>query len=151
MENPFTLEIYDKNFVFKGFIGNPIALTVTPRFNETSTAMVMIDANHKHATTLTTPGARMVIRKDGLFLMSGKIHLSQGEGPEVSSTLTIFVKGDFRLLHQVVGWPVPSAAITAQSASEYRKYTGWPAAHWRQTIRSGAARRSAASGPPASR
>jgi hypothetical protein len=124
VENPFTLEIYDKNFVFKGFIGNPIALTVTPRFNETSTAMVMIDANHKHATTLTTPGCRMVIRKDGMFLMSGKIHLSQGEGPEVSSILTLFVKGDFRLLHQVTGWPVPTSAITSQSGAEYAKYTG---------------------------
>lgn len=123
MENPFTLELYDKDFAFKGYIGNPIALTVTPRWNETGTAMVMIDANHKNAGVITTPGARMVIKKDGLFIMSGKIHLTQGDGPEVSSSLTFYLKSDFRLLHQVTGWPVPTAALTAQT-SEYAKYTG---------------------------
>jgi hypothetical protein len=123
VENPFTVEIYDKNFNFKGYIGNPIAMTVTPRFNEVGTAAVVIDANHRQALNATANGARMVIRKDGQFLMSGKIHLKQGDGPQVKSTVTLNVKSDFRLMHQILGWPVPAAALTAQT-SEYRKYTG---------------------------
>lgn len=116
MENPFTLMVYDKDFVFQGYIGNPINLAVTPRFNEVGTATIELDLAHRLAPAILAEGARMVIYKDGLFVLSGKIHQKNAEGPAVKGTLKLFVKSDFRLVHQVLGWPVPGAAIGSQTA-----------------------------------
>jgi hypothetical protein len=123
VENPFTLKIYDKNFDYVGHIGNPISLVVTPRWCDIGTATIVVDLDHRHAPDLFATGARMVIEKDGVFVMSGKVTTTMGEGPTVTAALTVSLKSDFRLLHNVLGWPVPSAAISAQT-SEYAKYTG---------------------------
>lgn len=123
LNNPFTLMVYDKSFAFKGYVGNPTTLVVTPRFNQTGTATLVVDMDHRMAGDLTADGARMVIYKDGNFLMSGKLHQKQGEGPTIDSTLTVYLKSDFRLLHNVLGWPVPGASLTAQT-NEYHTVTG---------------------------
>lgn len=120
MENPFELMIYDKDFNFKGYIGNPINLAVTPRMNETGTATVEIDLNHRLAPDILADGARIVIRKDGVFILSGKIHQKNAEGPMVKGTLKFFVKSDFRMMHQVLGWPEPGKAISEQTAPEFK-------------------------------
>jgi hypothetical protein len=119
MENPFELMIYDKDFVFKGYIGNPINLAVTPRFNETGTATVEIDLNHRMTADVLAEGSRIVIRKDGKFVLSGKIYQKNAEGPAVKGTLKFFVKSDFRGMHQVLGWPLPGSALSAQGTSPY--------------------------------
>ena len=122
-EQPFTIKIYDKNLNFKAFIGDPISLAVTPRFNQTGTASLQVEADHKAASHLLADGARMVIFLRGQFLMSGKIHRRRAEGPTIDSVLTVYVKDDFRMVHQILGYPVPGAALTAQT-SEYATYTG---------------------------
>lgn len=119
MENPFELMIYDKDFVFKGYIGNPINLAVTPRFNETGTATIEIDLNHRMAPAILEDGSRIVIKKDGVFVLSGRIHQKNAEGPAVKGTLKIFVKSDFRMTHQVLGWPLPGSALSAQGSGSY--------------------------------
>jgi hypothetical protein len=118
MENPFELRVYDKDLAFKGYIGNPISLAVTPRFNEVGTATVEIDLDHRMAPDILADGSRLVIFKDAKFVLSGKIHQKNAEGPTVKGTLKFFVKSDFRYLHNVLGWPTPGAAITAQT-NEY--------------------------------
>lgn len=123
MESPFTIKIYDKYFNFKAFIGDPVSLTVTPRFNQTGTGSLVVETDHKAAEHLLAEGARIVIDLRGQFLMSGKIHRRRAEGPAIDGTLTVYFKDDFRLLHQILGWPVPGAALTAQT-SEYATYTG---------------------------
>lgn len=120
---PFALKIYDKNFNYLGHIGDPISLTVTPRWNDIGTATLVVDLDHAYAPHLLASGTRMVIEKDGEFIMSGKVFSVQGEGPTMSATLTVQLKSDFRLLHQVLGWSTPANAITAQT-SEYARYTG---------------------------
>ena len=119
MENPFELRVYDKDLDFKGYIGNPINLAVTPRFNETGTATVEMDLDHRLCPDILAEGSRLVIYKDGVFVLSGKIHQKNAEGPAVKGTLKFFVKSDFRLMHQVLGWPVPGASVSSQNAPSY--------------------------------
>ena len=122
-ELPFSIKIYDKNFNFKGFVGNPISLLVTPRFNQTGTGVLTVETSHHAVPYLLADGARFVIDLRGQFLMSGKIHRRKADGPAVNGTLTVYLKDDFRLMHQVLGYPVPANALTAQT-SEYATYTG---------------------------
>jgi hypothetical protein len=119
VENPFELKIYDKDFSFRGYIGNPIELAVTPRFNETGTATVKIDLDHRLAPDILAEGARIVINKDGRFVLSGKIFQKNAEGPAVKGTLTFYVKSDFRAVHQVLGWPLPLSALADQGDGVY--------------------------------
>lgn len=119
MENPFELKIYDKDFNFKGYIGNPIDLAVTPRFNETGTATVKIDLDHRLAPDILADGSRIVINKDGKFVLSGKIYQKNAEGPAVKGTLSFYVKSDFRALHQVLGWPLPASPLASQGKDSY--------------------------------
>lgn len=122
-ELPFTVKIYDKSLNFKGFVGDPISLVVTPRYNQTGTAALEVEIDHRMAPHLLADGARVVIYLRGAFLMSGKIHRRKAEGPTIDSTLTLYIKDDFRMLHNILGYPVPAAALTAQT-SEYATYTG---------------------------
>jgi hypothetical protein len=123
MENPFVLMVYNKDLQFQGYIGNPINLAVTPRFNETGTATVEMDLDHRLAPAILADGSRLVVYKDGVFVLSGKIHQKNAEGPVVKGTLKFFVKSDFRLVHNVLGWPVPGNAINTQTTAE-RTVTG---------------------------
>jgi hypothetical protein len=119
MENPFELKIYDKDFNFKGYIGNPIDLAVTPRFNETGTATVKIDLDHRLSPDILADGSRIVINKDGKFVLSGKIYQKNAEGPTVKGTLSFYVKSDFRAMHQALGWPLPLSPLAAQGKGTY--------------------------------
>lgn len=121
--NPFVIQVFDKDLAFRGYVGDPISLSVTPRWNAVGTATLQLDINHHMVGALTEDGARLVIKKDGLFILSGKITQRSGEGPTVNGVLTLQVRSDFRLLTQVLGWPVPSAALTGQT-SEYNVVTG---------------------------
>jgi hypothetical protein len=123
-ESPIRIMIYDKNFAFKAFVGDPVSLVVTPRYNQTGTATLVVELGHHAVPYLLEDGARMVIWLRGTQLMSGKIHLRTAEGPAIDGTLTVYLKDDFRLLHQTLGWPVPTADITAQGTAEYAVYTG---------------------------
>lgn len=107
MENPFEIRVYDRNFNFKGYIGNPVSLTVVPRFNDVGTAAIEVDLNHRLVADLLAEGSRVVIKKDGLFLLSGKIVQKSSEGPSVMATLKLAVRSDFRFLKQVLGYPIP--------------------------------------------
>lgn len=122
-ESPFTVKVYDSAMAFKAFIGDPVNLVVTPRFNQTGTGQLTVETDHKAASHLLATGARIVIDLRGQFLMSAKIHRRRAEGPTIDGTLTVYFKDDFRLFHQVLGYPVPGAALTAQT-SEYATYTG---------------------------
>jgi hypothetical protein len=119
MENPFVLMIYNKDFEFQGYLGNPINLAVTPRFNETGTATVEIDLDHRLAPAILAEGSRIVISKDGTFVLSGRIYQKNAEGPAVKGTLKFFVKSDFRTMHQVLGWPLPGSALADQGNGAY--------------------------------
>lgn len=124
MDAPFTITVYDKAFVRRGTIGDPISVVATPRHNQQSTAAITLDSDHHRLTDLTAPGARVVLHYQGGFLMSGAVRLRQGEGPAAQGTVTVQLIDDWRLLTRILGWPAPTAGIAAQNTAEYDVRTG---------------------------
>jgi hypothetical protein len=129
MTSPYRVTVYDKAFAFQGYVGNPTSLTVVPRHNQQGTGSLTIDADHRMAPALSAKGARVVVHhkppgESWEFLMSGKVTLVSGNGPEKVATTTFQFADDVRILSNAQGWPVPSSPITNQTASEYDTRTG---------------------------
>jgi hypothetical protein len=117
--SPFTIEVYDKNFVFQCFIGDPDSVVATPRHNQKSTAAITVSSSHHRLGDLTADGARCVLRYYGEFLMSGSLNLRSGQGPGVNGTVTVYLDGDFRVLDNVLAWVSPTSVISSQGGSEH--------------------------------
>jgi hypothetical protein len=126
VESPFQIEVFDGAFARKGFVGDPIGLTVTPRHNARGTASLTLASDHRRLADLSAPGARVVIRYDDLPqpLLTGRVRLRAGRGPSVAGRVTFTVIDDLRLLWRVLGWPVPGAAIGSQGTAAYDVRTG---------------------------
>lgn len=120
-EIPYEILVYS-GWDFKGWVGRPLDVKPVIRHNLKSTATFRVDADHMRAGDLMSPGARVVIYRHGEFQMSGPVRLAAGTF-SVDSALTFTVEDDFRILNNWLAWPVPSAAVTAQTV-EYRTITG---------------------------
>ncbi|SEE82291.1 virus ReqiPepy6 Gp37-like protein [Arthrobacter alpinus] len=120
-ETPYSIVVY-QGWTFKGWVGNPIDLKPTPRHNMKPTATFAIDSDHLRAADLMAPGARVMIYRHGEFQMSGPVRLATGDF-NMASVLTFNVEGDFRILHNWLAWPKPTAPLTGQNV-EYRTITG---------------------------
>jgi hypothetical protein len=124
VESPFVVTLYDHAFNRRGWLGDYEQLTVTARHNAVSTASITLRADHHRAPALMEDGARVVIEYDGQQLMSGPAWASQGSLPTGRSSITFTVEDDLRIFGNVLGWPVPGAAIAAQSAADHDTRTG---------------------------
>lgn len=120
-EIPYEILVYN-GWQFKGWVGRPIDLKPTIRHNLKSTATFTIDSTHLRAGDLMAPGARVMIYRHGQFEMSGPVRQSTGDF-NVASTLSFSVEDDFRILHNWLAWPKPTAPLTGQDV-EYRTITG---------------------------
>ena len=120
-EIPYEILVY-AGWEFRGWVGRPLDLKPVIRHNVKSTATFMIESDHLRASDLMAPGARVMIYRHGAFEMSGPVRLAAGQF-SAASTLTFTVEDDFRILHNWLAWPVPGAALTAQTV-EYRAITG---------------------------
>nr|WP_256127732.1 siphovirus ReqiPepy6 Gp37-like family protein [Arthrobacter sp. SDTb3-6] len=100
----------------------------TVRHNEISEATLKVPANHHRADLLGAQGARLGIKFRGETLMTGPIRQPSGAGPAVAGDLVYGVQSDFRLLHNVLGWPSPSKPLTQQGDDgAYYTIGKWPA------------------------
>lgn len=124
METPFEVTIYDKAFQRKGWVGDYEQLTVTPRHNAIGTGSLTVRANHGRLGDLLAPGARVTVNYDGAQIMSGPCWAAEGTIPTSQSTVTFAIEDDLRVLGQALGWPVPGASISAQSAATHDVRTG---------------------------
>jgi hypothetical protein len=120
-EIPYEILVYS-GWAFRGWVGRPGDLKPTIRHNMMSTATFTIDADHLRATDLMAPGARVMIYRHGEFQMSGPVRLAGGDFT-AAPNLTFTVEDDFRILHNWLAWPKPSAPLTGQDV-EYRSITG---------------------------
>ena len=120
----FRVAVYDKNRLFRCQIGNPSALSVTVRNNLVSTMNVTVPLEHIRLPDLMADGARIKTSFKGEHLISGPIVSDEGETDGVKGHVTFTVEDDFRVLREILGWPVPTSPYTDQSAAEYRTYTG---------------------------
>jgi hypothetical protein len=121
--SPFRIRAYGKDFASLGLLGDPQAVTVYPRHNQQPTAQVVVRSDHQLAGKLLTEGCRLVIDYHGRQIVSGPVDQMSGDG-SVNGALTLQVRDDWSLLTDVLGWPVPSAAISAQNTSAYDTRTG---------------------------
>ena len=119
----FRISVYDKDRLFRCQIGNPSALSVTVRHNLMGTMSMTVPLSHQRLPELMADGARVAVKFKGEHLISGPITAEEGETNGVDGHVTFTVEDDFRILRDILGWPVPGASLTGQSA-EYRTYTG---------------------------
>lgn len=120
-EIPYEILVYS-GWAFKGWVGRPVDLKPTIRHNMMPTATFTIDSTHLRAKDLMAPGARVMIYKHGALEMSGPVRVVTGDFKK-ASTLVFNVEGDFRILHNWLAWPKPTAPLAGQNV-EYRTITG---------------------------
>lgn len=119
----FDVEVYDKDLARVGWLKAYLSVTATPRHNRQPTGALTVASDHHLVPALNAPGARVVLRTDGLT-MSGPVRVDASEGAGPQEVITYQVEDDWRLLRRLLAWQVPAAAITAQSSAEYAVYTG---------------------------
>jgi hypothetical protein len=119
----FRIGVYNKDRQFQCQVGNPATLEVTARHNLRGTLRMSVPLGHKSVQSLQADGARLKVMFRGEHLISGPITADEIESDGVSGLYTVTVEDDLRILWDIAGWPVPGAALTAQT-SEYRTYTG---------------------------
>lgn len=120
----FRIAVYDKNRQFRCQIGNPSALAGTIRHNMVSSLDLTVPLAHENIGELFADGARVKVLFRKRHLFSGDIISEDGESNGVKGSVTFNAEGDLAVLKDILGWPVPATAISDQSASEYRTYTG---------------------------
>ena len=120
----FRISVYDRDRKFRGQIGNPTSLSVTVRHNLVSTMSMTIPLSHDKFPELFADGARLVVKYRGEHLISGPVTADETKTDGITGSYSVTVEDDFRVLREVLGWQVPTAAVTSQGAAEYRTYTG---------------------------
>jgi len=118
---PFQIEIFDKAFIRRGVIGDPIRVASTPRHNMVEGLDITVASNHVRIDQLLTKGARLVCYYRGEQIFSGPVRTISGVGPWMAGYVTITCESDKRLLWRMLGYPVPGAALTGQSATEDKR------------------------------
>jgi hypothetical protein len=119
---PFEIEVYDKAFVRRGWLGEPMSLSAIARYNAAGTMSFVVPQTHYRFADLMTRGARIVCKYKGEHLMSG---LVTGKTDSESETGTFTVLDDFSLLTRILGWPNPTGTIDQQGAeTAYDTRTG---------------------------
>lgn len=125
MDSPFSVEVLDKAFSRRGWVGDPISLVVSPRHNRQPTGALTVRSDHRRLPDLADKGARVRIRYEDELTMTGRVTLRQGKGPSSSGTVTFQVTDDWRLFTRVQGWPNPAGTLAQQGdATREDKRTG---------------------------
>lgn len=122
--SPFTVTVYSKTMAKMGTVGAAQSIVATPRHNQQSTAELVVPATAPRLADLMADGARAVLTYRGAYLMSGPITSYTGKGPRDTATFTFQLADDWDILGRMLAWPVPGAAIGAQTAAEYDTRTG---------------------------
>jgi hypothetical protein len=120
----FRVAVYNKNRVFQCQIGSPSSLEVTVRHNMVGNLVMTVPVGHDRVPELMADGARLKVSFKGEHLISGPIVKDELTTNGVTGEYRVEVEDDFRILREILGWPVPGAAISAQNTAEYRTYTG---------------------------
>ena len=116
----FRIGVYDKNRVFKCQIGSPESLEVTVRHNLVSTLTMSVTLDHARVPELMADGARLKVSFKGEHLISGPIVADELDTDGVSGSYTVSVEDDFRVLREILGWPVPWEPISNSEPTRTR-------------------------------
>lgn len=121
---PFKLTIYNRHFVRVGLLSDPVGVKVIPRHNLKGMASFTVSLDNAKLPLLMESGSRMVIDYMGKQVLSGPITARTLTGPAVSGVAQFEVEDDFRVLNDVLAWPVPNYPITDQTPRTAHVLTG---------------------------
>lgn len=117
------ITLYNKDLKFIGQEGAPLVAEVTPRvFPLIGTARLVVPLSSPSAAKLMTAGTRVLFEENGEHVLSGPV--DETNLSTSSNSLEVLVVDDAWILTGILGWQVPTSAITNQTAAEYRSYTG---------------------------
>lgn len=128
----FELKAYDKHLGMLGVLigrnSDAHSASFTAEYNGVGTGTVTLPIGHKLIPALATPGARLHYRYVDhtdypVLQLSGMIKADQAEVSLRTGTVTFTMVSDEVLLKNTLGWPVPTAGLSAQT-SEYDTRTG---------------------------
>ncbi len=131
-ESPFQVTVYGHDFTKKGDV-LPSGIVVTVRHNQQSSLAVVVPAHTpRDGVLIQTPrldtlvadaGARVVVSYKGERLFSGVKDSWVETITDGEAQYTFQFRDDWRIFEDWLAWPVPSSAITNQSAAEYSVQT----------------------------
>lgn len=115
----FRCEVYDKNFALKGTVGNPISVTIIPKHMTPGMTTIVVPGDQARVADLIQPGARMWFKdyQTGDHLMSGWVARYRVRGPRNRSQIEFDIIDDLIVFQRILGWVVPTGAITEQGTA----------------------------------
>lgn len=138
---PFLVEVFDRAFNHRGWVGGYDALSVTVRHNAISTARIDVGYEHPRMADLLEDGARVVITYDGVPIVSGEVGEIEGTLPAELGVVSVPVVGDFGLFFRMLGWPNPEGTELQQGDDgAYWTLTGPAETVCKELVRVNAAR-----------
>lgn len=114
MEIPFEIQVHSKGFRRLGFISDPVAVSLTPRFNAQGTGEITLKSSDPSLEWAMQKGARFVCRYRGRRLMSGRILNPAGQ-TKASGLTTLQLSSDFRRLNNTLAYVRPGNQVEATS------------------------------------
>jgi hypothetical protein len=113
---PGSIDVYTKDFVWVGNIGNPISINGTVVFNGLSTFTVEVSASDPIVSDLLEYGARVTMVYRDAQLFSGMI--TEVSGALVrNGSITVTLMSDWRLLQNTLAWIAPTQALEPTALS----------------------------------
>lgn len=122
-EAPFVITLYNRDFIRQGWLGDPEAVAAVPVHNGIGDVTITVGSGNAKLPLLMERGARVTVEYQGEYLLGGTVRAKKGKGPSLDGSMTFTVADDWRLFHRISGWPVPTAALNAQT-SEYHTISG---------------------------
>lgn len=116
MENPFEITVYDRDFVFVGFVVNPTFAHFVPAWQSQGYGSFMLAADNPHSAALQAKGARVVVQYKGEHLMSGPVRSRRGD-LIANGTVTYQILDDRRILVNTLAWIRPRNPLMPASLS----------------------------------
>lgn len=111
----FKAHLYDANRNWLYPVGSFVKVEGTLRYNQISDCEITVKATHKRLSTFLNPGTRLRLDLRGQTILQGPIRSHEGEGPGTSTTYTFGAEDNFRILRNLLVYPVPGAALNAQT------------------------------------
>jgi hypothetical protein len=119
---PYTVTVWSKEYTRRGRLAGLLDVQGAIRVGAPGEATFTVSASNIRVPDLGLEGARAVIEyrysptSASKVLISGSIEEVQGTGAGPTARRTYRVSDDWNLFNDVLGWPNPTGAITAQGA-----------------------------------
>lgn len=127
---PLQIEVWTKDYTRVGPITEPREVSGFIAWNGPGSFEFSAPSDNARTPALAADGARAVVTyrpdpaADSTVLLSGPVTEITGQGPTDSATRKFHIADDWAILNEIIGWPSPAAAITAQSTDAYYRSAG---------------------------